>query len=77
VGCPELDPVWMVNFMSVLMNFLKPSGKIITSVLETQSSTCYKHWFAWCTVKLVELSIVIASVLFNWLPKQRLLFVFE
>ena len=32
----------MVNFMSVLLNFLKPPGKIVTSVLETQFSTCYE-----------------------------------
>ena len=39
LGCPELDPVWMVVSMNVLLNFLKPPEKIVTSVLETQSST--------------------------------------
>ena len=57
--------------MSVLLNFLKPPEKIITSVLETQSSTCYEHWFAWCTFKLVELSIALASVLLNCLKPPR------
>jgi len=52
--------------MSGQLNFLKPLGKIITSVLETQSSTCYEHWFVWYTLKLVELSIALASVLLNW-----------
>jgi len=57
-------------FVSVLLNCLKSPGKIITSVLQTQSSTCYELWFARrCTVESVELSIALASVLLNWLQK--------
>ena len=64
--CPELDPIWNVVFMSVLLNFLKLLGKIITSVLETQSSTCHELWFAClCTVEPVELSIALVNVLLN------------
>ena len=65
--CPELDVVWIPLFMSILLNFLKPLGKIITSVLEIQSSTCMSFglfvsvlltgrvvdYFYYCTVELI------------------------
>ena len=64
--CPELDPVWILIFVSVLLNCVKPLGKIIVSILETQSSTCYELWFVyWCTIEPVELSITLASVQLN------------
>ena len=73
----ELDPFWIVVFVSVLLNCLKPPEKIVTSVLETQSntetqsSTCHELWFACrCIVEPVKLSIALASVLLNWLQKQ-------
>ena len=69
--CPELDPVWILLFLSVLLNCLKPPGKIITSVLETQSSTCHELWFDYmCTIETVELSVTFSSILLNWLQKQ-------
>ena len=49
--CPELDPVWIVVFVSVLLNDFKPPRKIITSVLETQSSTFHELW---CTIEPVS-----------------------
>ena len=68
----ELNPVWIMVFMSVLLNYLKSPEKIIISVLETQSSTYHELRFA-CqrTVEPVELSIALSSVLLNWLQKQR------
>jgi len=64
--CLELDPIWIVVFVSVLLNCLKPPWKIIASVMETQSSTCHKLWFVcWCTIELVELLVTFASVLLN------------
>ena len=51
-------------FVSVLLNCLKPPGKIVTSVLEIQSSTCHELWFVCrCTIEPVELSITFTSVL--------------
>ena len=57
--------------MSVLLNCLKPPGKIVTGVLNTQFSTCYELWFVWCTFKLVELLIALASVLLNCFKPPR------
>ena len=49
--CPELDPNWILVFVSALLNCLKSPGKIIISVLETQFITCYEHWFVCqCTI---------------------------
>ena len=60
------DPIWILVFVSVLLNYLKPPGKIITSVLITQCSTCYELWFVcWCAIEMVELSITFVSVLLN------------
>jgi len=48
------------------LNYLKPPGKIIISVLETQSSTYYELWFVcWCTIELAELSIIFVSIMLN------------
>ena len=68
---PEFDPIWIVVFVSVLLNCMKPPGKIVTNILEIQSSICYELWFACrCTIELVELSIALISVLLNWMQKQ-------
>jgi len=65
--CPEFDPIWILVFVSVLLNCLKPPGKIIISVLETQSSTYHKLWYiCHCTIELIESSNAYASILLNW-----------
>ena len=76
--CPELNPVWIVVFVSVLLNFLKPPGKIIESVLETQSSSCHKLWFVhWCTIEPVELYLLLPVYYWTDCRSRDILFICE
>ena len=69
--CPELDLVWIPVFVSVILNCLKSPEKIITSVLETKSSTCYMLQFGCrCTIKPIESLIAFVSVLLKRLQKR-------
>ena len=64
LSCSELDLVWILAFVSELLNCLKPPEIIIVSIyihnLELIGALSYQ-----CTIEPIELSITFTSVLLN------------
>jgi len=68
--CSELDLVWILVFMSILLNCLKPPGKIITSVLEIHLALIMSSGLFVGVLLNQQSCRLLLRVLLNWLQKQ-------
>ena len=74
---PELDLVWILIFVSILLNCLKPQEKIIISIWNTVWNFSLICLVCRCIVELIESSVSFASVLLNYCKSENTLLVSE
>jgi len=72
--CLKLDPAWILAFISILLNYLKPSGKIYRNMSRTFLSFSLSVGVLF---EPVESSISFVSVLSNCYKSENTLLVFE